>query len=128
MKILFVINPNSGNKKKKKIISIIYKTFSVKDFKIIYWDNLQQDIISLIKDIISDFDTVVAVGGDGTVDVVAQALINTETQLAIIPSGSGNGLARCLGIPMEFKKAIKVLCSGKMISIDTCPVFIFGTP
>ncbi len=42
----------------------------------------------------AQFDTVVAVGGDGTINEVARALMHSQTSLGIIPMGSGNGLAR----------------------------------
>jgi len=122
MKFLFIINPNSGSRKKNKIIKSIYKYLPVGDYKIMYWKNPQQDIGNSIKNNLKDFDTVVAVGGDGTVNKVAQALINSKATMAIIPCGSGNGLARYLGIPLEIKKAIKGLYSGRIITIDTCIV------
>ena len=122
MRFLFVINPASGNKKKKKIVKCIYKFLPIEDFNIIYWKNSQQDIEYYIKKNLKDFDIIVAVGGDGTVNAVAQTLINTKTTLAIIPCGSGNGLARHLGIPLNIRKAIKGLSTGKIIAIDTCTV------
>lgn len=53
-------------------------------------------------------DRVVAVGGDGTLNEVAQALVHTGTILGLIPCGSGNGLALHLGLPLEFDQALSV--------------------
>ena len=122
MKFLFIINPNAGTTKKKKVITHIHAALPINDFDIIYWNAPKQDIVLDIKNNINNVDIVVAVGGDGTVNVVAQALINTDTVLGIIPSGSGNGLARYLGIPLEIKKAIASLYAGNTITIDTCLV------
>ena len=122
MKFLFIVNPKSGTTTKESIINSIHRYLPVEDFKIIYWNNPLQDIEQDIKRNLPGFDVVVAVGGDGTVNLVARALINTKAALAIIPSGSGNGLARYLGIPLEINKAIKALVSGKTITIDTCEV------
>lgn len=64
-------------------------------------------------------DAVIAVGGDGTVNEVAQALINTRIPMGIIPSGSGNGLARHLGIPLRYSQAVNALFYSKPLLIDT---------
>jgi len=63
-------------------------------------------------------ETVVSVGGDGSMNEVASALIGTESALGIIPIGSGNGLARHLGIPMSVGEAVKALLKGKRKKMD----------
>ena len=50
------------------------------------------------------FDYVIAVGGDGTINEVARGLLNSETPMGILPRGSGNGLARHLGIPVALRR------------------------
>jgi len=65
------------------------------------------------------FDIVVAVGGDGSVNETAAGLIGTQTAMAIIPTGSGNGLARHLGIPLNLKKALEVINAGYETVIDS---------
>lgn len=62
---------------------------------------------------------VVAVGGDGTMNEVARALISTPTALGLIPCGSGNGLARHLGIPLNFSVALEQVLTGQPRQIDT---------
>lgn len=64
------------------------------------------------------FDVIVAVGGDGTINEVAQGLTHTSSALGIIPCGSGNGLARHLKISLQPAKALKQLSSGTQL-IDT---------
>jgi len=64
-------------------------------------------------------EIVVAVGGDGSVNEISQALIGSETLLAIIPTGSGNGLARYLNIPLDRGAAIETIQKGKVETIDT---------
>lgn len=66
------------------------------------------------------FDLVVAVGGDGTVNEVAMGLIGTNTPMGIIPMGSGNGLARELGMPMNMMKSARSLLTGATQQIDVC--------
>ncbi|GEO03982.1 hypothetical protein AAE02nite_16460 [Adhaeribacter aerolatus] len=65
---------------------------------------------------------VCAVGGDGTVNEVARGLMGTQTALAILPKGSGNGLARHLGIPMNLSHAINILNQGEPSAIDACTI------
>ena len=64
------------------------------------------------------YDAVVAVGGDGTANEVATALIHSDVALGIIPVGSGNGLARGVKIPMSIRKATKLLIDGDTRIID----------
>ncbi len=61
---------------------------------------------------------VVAVGGDGTVNEIVQVLAQSSIPLAIVPAGSGNGLARHCGIPIEIEQAIALLAEAKEITID----------
>ncbi len=56
---------------------------------------------------------IVAVGGDGTVNEIGAALLNTNGTLGIIPTGSGNGLARHLNISMNPSKSIETALSGQ---------------
>lgn len=61
---------------------------------------------------------VLSVGGDGTANEVAQGLIGSPTALGIVPVGSGNGLARCLRIPLDPAEALAALEDGVTRAID----------
>ena len=63
-------------------------------------------------------DPVVAIGGDGTVREVAAGLIGGAAPLGIIPCGSGNGLARHLGIPMNPLSAFRSIMNGRVVNAD----------
>lgn len=65
------------------------------------------------------FTTIVAVGGDGTVNEVAQGLLHSSATMGIIPKGSGNGLARHLGIPLKTLPAVRSLFASQTIKMDT---------
>ena len=64
-------------------------------------------------------DFVFAVGGDGTVNEVAQGLVGSAVAMGILPKGSGNGLARHLQMPMDFKKSIELIPNHQDKMIDT---------
>lgn len=74
------------------------------------------------KAAVGDFDIAVAVGGDGTVNEVAQGLIGAAIPMGIIPMGSGNGLAREMGISMAILKGARTLIDGKILQIDVCRI------
>jgi YegS/Rv2252/BmrU family lipid kinase len=66
----------------------------------------------------SGCDLVVAWGGDGTINEAASALVHTEVPLAIIPAGSGNGLASDLLIPFDARAALQLAATGRTVRID----------
>ncbi|MBK9320308.1 MAG: diacylglycerol kinase family lipid kinase [Bacteroidetes bacterium] len=65
---------------------------------------------------------VIAVGGDGTVNEIAARLVNTSTALGIIPSGSGNGLARHLGYSLKFQTCLRQIATAEIRKIDTLSI------
>lgn len=64
------------------------------------------------------FDMVISAGGDGTVNEIAGALSHTDTALGILPLGSGNGLARSLGIPQDVDEALKIIAGNSPVKCD----------
>jgi diacylglycerol kinase (ATP) len=119
-KALFIINPISGGKKKDGVPDLIEKNLDTGRFTpvILFTDSVSH-ARQLAKEAVNKFDLVVAVGGDGTVNEVASAIVGTNTALGIIPFGSGNGLARFLKIPMDPQEAIKTLHSARIETIDS---------
>ena len=63
-------------------------------------------------------DLVIAWGGDGTINEAASALVHTEVPLAIVPAGSGNGLASDLRIPFDARAALEIAATGRTLTID----------
>lgn len=118
-KALFIINPVSGGKKKDKVPALIEKHLdsSLFDFEIAY-STLEQPVSEISKNGSKPFDIIVAVGGDGTVNEAASAIVGTDKVLGIIPFGSGNGLARFLDIPLDTVEAIKNINTGRVELID----------
>jgi YegS/Rv2252/BmrU family lipid kinase len=67
-------------------------------------------------------DAVLAVGGDGTANEVASGLMGTRTALGIVPMGSGNGLARALGVPLRPEPALAALHTAVVRRMDAATV------
>lgn len=113
-RILFIINPISGGKNKEHLPDLIQKILDRNRFlfEIYWWKELDQ-----LEGVIADFvaasgDLVVAVGGDGTVNAIAEKLAGSNVLLAAIPYGSGNGLARQLGFLIQPSSFLARLNSG----------------
>lgn len=123
-KIVFIINPFSGTSAKVSTPELIAKHLDTSKFDhSIAFTKYAGHAIELSKNAVEDKkDIVVAVGGDGSVNEVAQALVGSETSLGVLPGGSGNGFAMHLGLGRNTKKAIEFLNTGKKICIDTCTV------
>jgi len=120
-KILFIINPVSGTSKNDNLEKIIKQKLADSDFeyKVVYTESPESAEILSREAVQSGTNIIVAVGGDGTVNETARGIIGSDSALAIIPRGSGNGLARHLKIPMRISKAIDIIVNGKRKKIDT---------
>jgi YegS/Rv2252/BmrU family lipid kinase len=120
-KICFIVNPISGIGRQKVIERLIDEQLdrTIFEYEIAY-TKAAKHAIELAKDAASrKTDIVVAVGGDGSVNETAKGLVNTDSAMAIIPTGSGNGLARHLNIPLDLKKAMQVINRCKEQKVDT---------
>lgn len=119
-KALFIINPISGGKKKDNVPGQIEKHLDKTLFEatIIFTTGVAH-ASKVATDAVGKYDLVVAVGGDGTVNETASGLVGSGLTLGIIPCGSGNGLARFLGIPMGIEESIKTLNKFQVEAIDS---------
>ena len=119
-KALFIINPISGGKKKDGVPELIDQNLDKKvfDATIVFSDGVSHARI-IASEAVNKYDIVVAVGGDGTVNEIASAIVGSNTALGVVPYGSGNGLARFLGVPMNPQRAIQTLSTGHVECIDS---------
>ncbi len=119
-KALFIINPISGGKKKDGVPELIEKHLDAELFEavIVFSDGVAH-ARQIAKEAVNKFGLIVAVGGDGTINEVASAIVGSDIVLGIIPYGSGNGLSRFLGISMDVEKALKNLGTGHVEIIDS---------
>ncbi len=112
-KILFIVNPGSGSNS-TDWPNIIYSFFEPLRYTIEIFTLPKDCNLQIIQEQINSLkpDIVVATGGDGTVKLVAECILNTEMLLGILPAGSANGLAKELGISEKPAEALKVLVTG----------------
>jgi diacylglycerol kinase (ATP) len=118
--ILLLINPKAGTDRKKNIYAAIDRILDASHFDIVV-KTLSDvgDGRKFARKAVEDrLDTVVAIGGDGTINEIAQELVNTPTALGIIPLGSGNGLARALKIPRNISDALRIIATGRCARMD----------
>ncbi len=118
--ILFIINPISGGKEKQKIPALIDSYLDRSKFNANFsFTSYIGHAAEIAEEAANkNFDIIVAVGGDGTINEIASKIIGQQKILGIIAFGSGNGLARALKIPMNVKKAIQVINALNVTTID----------
>ena len=121
-KILAVINPISGTSNKEFMPETIARCIDPDKFDVVVRFTQHASHATLLTEeaIKEGFYGVIAVGGDCTINEVAAALRDSSTALGIIPCGSGNGLARHLGIPMNVEKALEIINLDNIEALDYC--------
>jgi diacylglycerol kinase (ATP) len=119
-KIAFILNPNAGNNRSKGRAAAISRFLDLNRYDPFFrFTEGPRHAGKIVKQLIDEgFKKIVAVGGDGTVNEVAAALIGENASLGIIPVGSGNGLARFLKIPTHVPQAIRILNHDHIQRID----------
>lgn len=115
--VLVINNPNAGRKKAVKYKKLVIQFLLRKNcsFKTI-------EISKLTSTDFEDFDTVFAIGGDGTVNKVIPYIVNTDKVLGIIPCGTANLLAAKLNIPTNPKKALEIIDHSVIKNVDVLKV------
>jgi diacylglycerol kinase (ATP) len=122
---LFILNPNSGTSigknstaVRERIRSAVKKNAG--SAQILFTEE-RAHATELVHEHMhaEKWKAIVAVGGDGTVNEIAKPLVGTNIPIGILPLGSGNGLARHLGLPLTLDAALKRLFEGKPMTIDS---------
>lgn len=120
-KVLLIVNPAAGVKKNKEaIVSQITERLkaSGKEYSI-KWSHSPGDIGGLVSSYLEKgYSLFLVMGGDGTINEAANALWGTGATLGILPTGSGNGLARSLNLPQNIEKALDIALEGKTLNMD----------
>ena len=120
LRILFIINPILEKRLGMKVQDLVADSLDPSLFEpsIVYSD-FPGHARELARKNRDNYHVIVAGGGDGTVNEVGSQLVHSGVTLGVLPMGSGKGLARSLGIPMDIRKAIQTLNDFNVIEIDT---------
>lgn len=119
-KILYLVNPISGTAKKDGIKKLVERETTAQGIPFEIGMTHANGDYDFLKDKIvrENFTDIVIVGGDGTVNQVTSALRGTKIRFGIIPVGSGNGLARSAGIPMQPQQSLALIFTGTAQCVD----------
>ena len=119
-RLLLIINPISGLGSKETFEPLVRKTLEPIGYEVkTVYTCARGDATRLARQAVKEgYYGVLAAGGDGTVNEVATALCDSRTALGIIPAGSGNGLARHLGIPVDIDRSLRVIAENNVIVAD----------
>lgn len=122
LKARFIFNPHSGHNRRNPALrdrALEFVAHHGWDATVISTER-PRHATELARAAVADgCGLVVAIGGDGTMNEVASALVGTPVIFGLIPCGSGNGLGRHLGIPGPGQGAFRTLCDGAPVAIDT---------
>lgn len=125
-KIVFIVNPKAGITPKSKVVIELLTGNIMPSSRFspeVVFTERAGHATELAKAAINNgADIIVALGGDGTINEVACALVDTDIPLGILPAGSGNGLARCLGISMSYALALRTIIRGNTKLMDVATV------
>ncbi len=122
MKALFLVNVRSGVRRRRDVGELLRNQCRGSEHVILACER-KEDLDGIVSRAEREnFEIVYAVGGDGTVHEVAKRLIGSKLVLGVIPTGSGNGFARHLGLTFDVRGSIDLCNSGTIVTIDTAEV------
>lgn len=126
IKTRFILNPTSGRNRRRPGLAADIRAFIAAhslDATLVTTDGPGHATVLARDAAFANCAQVVAVGGDGTMNEVAQALLRTPAALALVPCGSGNGLALHLGLPTSLARALALVAhsqtTARVAAIDT---------
>lgn len=118
--LVFIVNPKSGTDRAKMLQDAIDRALDqqVYTYEILRTKQPRHGIELARKAAANSAYAVIAVGGDGSVNDVISGIRGTDAVLGIVPGGSGNGIARAMGLPLKYEQAIEVINRGKTERVD----------
>ncbi|MGV3322871.1 diacylglycerol/lipid kinase family protein [Streptococcus hyovaginalis] len=127
--VALIINQKSGKEDKDNLLkTILYSlrqhNITEEDIQILYPTSAEETLALSREACQNQTDILIPLGGDGTVKLVCAGIYEGggHSKLGLIPTGTVNNLAKSLGIPLNTKKAIDVIFTGKALAIDMAKV------
>ena len=121
MRAKLIFNPGSGETGESPV-QLMDVISAMQDWKLIPEAFLVEpdcDLLAMVqKALLEGIRLFVVCGGDGTIDIMAGALVGTNATLGIIPTGTQNNVSRSLGIPSDIPSAIAILRTGQRLKVD----------
>lgn len=123
-KVLLIVNPVSGDIDKEDMIHAVQQELYALNASLNIYRTTGKNDREAIENRVTnnDFDRIIIAGGDGTIKLVAEALMDKKVPMGIIPAGSANGLAANLGIPEDLKTQLKIAFGGHITNMDVLSI------
>lgn len=122
--ILFVVNPISGNTDKEVLIKTVKMEIEKNGDSLFLYMTKGKNDAEQIRQLLteSSFDRVFIAGGDGTIKIVAETLVNNPIPIAIFPVGSANGLAFNFKLPDSIEEQLEIALGSKTMELDVIKI------
>ncbi len=120
-KLFLVMNPCSGKKRANKVLAEIIDVFNRADYEVTaYMTAARGDATRAAAERAADFDRIVCIGGDGTLNEGIAGLheVGQQTPIGYIPAGSTNDFANSLGLPKDLLDAARLAATGEPRKLD----------
>ena len=119
--ILVIINPIAGVRPKDEIPALVHEVLPSSagfDVDVRFTEHAGHASELALDAVRRGVDTVVAIGGDGTINETGRSLVGSAVKFGIVPMGSGNGLARHIQVPLDITKALECIRDGYSEAVD----------
>ncbi|MCF4101819.1 diacylglycerol kinase [Gillisia sp. M10.2A] len=123
-KILLVVNPISGGLNKRTMLVTVKAEIKKRGLQLELYETTGKKDKKKIKRMIEDFqpDHILVVGGDGTIQLVAEVLDGHKISVGILPAGSANGLAVNLKLPPKLQDQLKIALGDNILEMDVLKI------